>query len=117
MVPLLDSASNLGKGMIAIRPLAAGNLSNKASDVFSKETQKVRASIADRLGISIQTLMTHAYQFPLLHPVVSSMMVSLHSREQVDAVVSSVETLLPNKKQFSSMYDLLSQQFVSQTIE
>ena len=93
MTPLLEQMADRGQGYVAIRPLCGGLLTaNCDLDSENPESDRVQ-KILKALNISPAELTKLAIQFPLLHPVVTSIMISVSSIEHAQEVIEAVEDL------------------------
>jgi aryl-alcohol dehydrogenase-like predicted oxidoreductase len=93
MTPLLEQMSLQRQGYVAIRPLGGGLITSKQLLAEStQETQKLKA-IVSALDISVQDLTKFAIQFPLLHPLVASVIVSVSNIEQGKEILAAVDSL------------------------
>ena len=93
MTPLLKQMADRGQGYVAIRPLCGGLLTtNYAQNPDDAEAERIQ-KILTALNISPAELTKLAIQFPLLHSVVTSIMVSVSSIEHAREVVEAVEDL------------------------
>ena len=114
MVFLLDGMAKAGQGYVAIRPLYAGlitteqlNQHHDPSDVPSASELKIYrqkqkfCSLLKALDLSEQDATRFAIQFPLLHPAVSSVMLSVTSREHADEVMKAVDSAVINQDAFN----------------
>lgn len=81
--PFLDRMLGGNQFYVAIRPLLAGKL----TDQSAAETAKF-ASACDELGIQSEGRLGFALCYPLLHPAVSSVMLSIGSRPHAEAVLA-----------------------------
>lgn len=93
MTPLLQQMADRGQGYVAIRPLCGGLLiANYAQNPENPESARIQ-KILKALDIPPTELTKLAIQFPLLHPVVTSIMVSVSSIEHAREVIEAVEDL------------------------
>ncbi|MEO1340043.1 MAG: aldo/keto reductase [Cyanobacteria bacterium J06635_13] len=107
MTPLLEQMANRGQGYIAIRPLYGGLITSSSAMVKSAagnqaQNQKLRA-IASSLNISPANMTKFAIQFPLIHPVVTSVMVSVSSIEHASEIIAAVEDLKSDRQAFNKI--------------
>jgi len=94
MTPLLEQMADRGQGYIAIRPLCGGILtSDRAQNMDASELGQKLQKLLTALDISPAELTKLAIQFPLLHPVVTSVMVSVSSIEHAQEVMTAIEDL------------------------
>lgn len=80
-VPFLDDG-----GFLAIRPLAAGKLSGRGAEAPREVAEALRE--AGEAADSPEALAALALNFPLWHPRVASVIVSLNSRTDLDRALS-----------------------------
>jgi len=93
MTPLLEQMAERGQGYIAIRPLCGGILTRDcAKNIDASESGQIQ-KILTALNISPAELTKLAIQFPLLHPVVTSVMVSVSSIGHAQEIIRAVEDL------------------------
>ncbi|MEL6927012.1 MAG: aldo/keto reductase [Cyanobacteria bacterium J06600_6] len=93
MASLLSQMSERGQGYVAIRPLCGGLLTgDHARNTDAPESEQIQKILA-ALNISPTYLTKLAIQFPLLHPVVTSVMVSVSSIDHAQEVISAVNEL------------------------
>lgn len=117
MTPLLEQMARQEQGYVAIRPLGGGLITSKILQAEStEETQKLKAIIS-ALDIPVKDLTKFAIQFPLLHPVVASVIVSVSSIEQVKEIVTAIDSLESDRQTFNrilkSIADLSKDVFCS----
>ena len=101
MTPLLEQMLERGQGYVAIRPLCGGSITNSAIRAEPNSTKAIAAA----LNMSPSDITKLATQFPLLHPAVTSVMVSVSSIEHAQEVIMAVETLESNSKQNPSYFE------------
>ena len=93
MTPLLGQMAERGQGYVAIRPLYGGLLTaNCALNLENAESAQIQ-NILKALELEPAELTKLAIQFPLLHPVVTSIMVSVSSMNHAQEVITAVEDL------------------------
>lgn len=108
MTPLLEQMARQEQGYVAIRPLGGGLItSNILQAESTEETQKLKAIIS-ALDIPVKDLTKFAIQFPLLHPVVASVMVSVSSIEHAQEIVAAVDNLESDRHTFNSIVESIS---------
>lgn len=90
MTPLLEQILERGQGYVAIRPLCGGSITTNA--IQAESNSRIKA-IAAALNISPSDITKLAIQFPLLHPAVASVMVSVSSIEHAQEIIMAVNTL------------------------
>lgn len=97
MTPFLEQMENTGQGYVAIRPLCGGlitteNLENLTQSAVSNENSvdQLQAMI-NMLDISPTELTKLAIQFPLLHPAVASVMVSVTNIKHAAEVIAAAD--------------------------
>jgi aryl-alcohol dehydrogenase-like predicted oxidoreductase len=94
---------------IAIRPFLAGLFTNKPDDKFSLKDITIRNKIKESLGLDSIALEELALSFPLLHPKVSSVIVSFSSINHLcnaGNVLNSIET---DQSKFFRIYSKLKE--------
>lgn len=93
MVPLLTKMEDAGQGYVAIRPLGGGLITteNFTSPQADKNYQNQLETIITRLNIPASDLTQLAVQFPLLHPVVTSVMISVTSLKHAAEVIAAAD--------------------------
>lgn len=96
MTPFLEQMAAQGQGYVAIRPLGGGSITSDAAmakpTADQSHSQKLKA-ITNSLNISPTDITKLAIQFPLLHPVVTSIMVSVSSIQHAQEIIAAVNTL------------------------
>jgi aryl-alcohol dehydrogenase-like predicted oxidoreductase len=114
MAELLPQLSSRGQGFVAIRPLAAGlltaaglNRSYPEPEMESRRAMLLRAKA--RLGVEAGALMRFSCQFPLLSPVVASVIVGVSSIDHAKQVVESVSDATPDGARFDRIVTLLDE--------
>ena len=117
MTPLLGQMAEKGQGYIAIRPLCGGILtSDRAQNPEDTESDQKRQEILTVLDISPAELTKLAIQFPLLHPVVTSVMVSVSTIEHAQEVITAAEDLEgSNIDTFESILKAIATNEIAQT--
>jgi aryl-alcohol dehydrogenase-like predicted oxidoreductase len=98
-VPFLDAMQGSNQFCVAIRPFLGGKL----TDCAAAETVKF-ASACHALGIGAEDRLVFALRYPLLHPAVSSVMLSISSRAHAEAVLkilSSARNVEPDPAMFN----------------
>ena len=93
MVPLLEQMVERGQGYVAIRPLCGGLLTNDRVQNANNESNRDLQQIMATANISPVEVTRKAIQFPLLHPAVTSVMVSVSSIQHAQEVITAVEQL------------------------
>ncbi|MEM9507965.1 MAG: aldo/keto reductase [Cyanobacteria bacterium P01_E01_bin.35] len=94
MAPFLDSMEQQGQGYVAIRPLLGGaitteSVTNSANN--STHDLDLLKSIMMALNIPVSEVTKFAVQFPLLHPAVASMMISVTSIEHAAEIIEAAQ--------------------------
>lgn len=107
MVPFLEAMEKAGQGYIAIRPFHAGlitteNLGRSSCDRSDPQRQKLILMLR-MLKIPEDAVTDFAIQFPLLHPVVASVIVSVTSIEHADEVMNASDRARVNKNAFAKI--------------
>lgn len=108
MTPLLTQMEQAGQGYMAIRPLGGGAIATEAvrANENPTEIQRIKA-IANKLDI-LEDLTEFAIQFPLLHPAVSSVMVSVTSIKHAAEIVAAVEGVVCDRHKFEQISQTIS---------
>lgn len=106
MTPLLEQMEHAGQGYVAIRPLGGGlitteTLAHQEQD-SADDIQKLQAIIS-ALKIPEQDLTKFAVQFPLLHPAVASVMVSVTSMNHATEILAAVANLESDRQMFDNI--------------
>lgn len=102
-VPYLDRMYDDRRGLLAIRPLAAGRLGEGAASSDPDAFADLREAIGGRSPAAA------AVRFPLLHPATASVLVSLSSRAHADEILDAVEDLDADPTRFRSVTRQLSE--------
>ena len=108
MTPLLEQMARRGQGYVAIRPLGGGLITSEILQAESTENTQKLTSIISALDIPVKDLTKFAIQFPLLHPVVASVMVSLSSIQHAREIVTAVGSLKSDRHTFNSIVESIS---------
>ena len=95
--PLLDGMHDRGQGLLAIRPLAAAKL--PASATTSGPVSNALAA----LEIAQEELTAFCLSFPLLHPAVASVVISVSSKSHAAFAQSVVARADVNKGRFEAI--------------
>ena len=98
-VPLLTDIERRGQGCLAIRPLAAGRL----LDSSLTEGQAL-ARVCQALRIPPAGYAAFALNWPLRHPAVSGVIVSVSSMEHARHAVEAVQDAVPDVPAFQEAY-------------
>ena len=109
MTPFLDTMEQAGQGYVAIRPLGGGLItSENAQDAENNtnESKKVQA-IINTLNIPKADLTKFAVQFPLLHPAVASVMVSVTSLKHAAEIISGVDCVESDRAAFTRISETI----------
>ena len=108
MAHLLDGMEQQGQGYVAIRPFCGGILTqeNIASKAFEPEKAQQAQNILQQLDIAPDRTNEFAVQFPLLHPAVTSAMLSVSSIEHAQIAIAAVQSVEPNRELFNQVCDL-----------
>ena len=112
MIPLLEQMLEQEQGYVAIRPLCGGSITNSA--IQTESNSKIKA-IAATLNISPSDITKLAVQFPLLHPAVTSVMVSVSSIEHAQEIITAVDTLESNPERNLSHFKRIIKSIASHT--
>jgi aryl-alcohol dehydrogenase-like predicted oxidoreductase len=108
MTPLLEQMARQEQCYVAIRPLGGGLItSNILQAESTEETQKLKAIIS-ALDIPVEDLTKFAMQFPLLHPVVASVIVSVSSIEHAKEIIAAIDSLKSERHTFNSIVESIS---------
>lgn len=105
-VPLLSEMQQQGAGFIAIRPLAAGRLTERLWTADVPADAPLRDALGT-LGVGPADVVRFALRFPLLHPVVASVMVSVSSPEHLAEVVEATEDCAEDESRFRKIVERL----------
>lgn len=103
MVPLLETMAQQGQGYIAIRPLGGGALTseswvgNSEDGTQDPSLQQVQ-SLLKTLEIPSSELTKLAVQFPLLHPGITSVMISVTSMNHAAEIVEAANVASDRQK-------------------
>lgn len=103
MAPLLKSMAANGQGYVAIRPLAGGSLVSSYIERESTGSREKSRKIMAALDISIKDVVKSAIQFPLLHPVVASVMVSVSTIAHAEEIIIAVADLERDRSNLSNV--------------
>ncbi len=106
MTPFLEQMEHGGQGYVAIRPLGGGlitteNLASPGGN-NTDDIEKLKAMMT-ALDIPMTEVTKFAVQFPLLHPVVASVMVSVSSIEHATAIITAVDGLKSDRHTFNQI--------------
>lgn len=94
-VPYLDAMEGRGQFFLAIRPLYAGLLASGAHPEGAKF-----AVACDALGISPAERLAFALRYPMLHPAVKSVILSVNTISQAEAALAAVGAGCPDTALF-----------------
>lgn len=75
---------------IALRPLAAGRLGGR-SGFIKGDLSDILKEVSDASGIPNRSLTSLALNFPLWHPKVASVVLSMNSREDLDGALAALK--------------------------
>tara|TARA_A100001015_G_C15020460_1_gene727721 strand:- start:657 stop:1580 length:924 start_codon:yes stop_codon:yes gene_type:complete len=98
---------NLKSTFIAVRPFLAGLFTNKLDDQFNLKEISIRNKIKDSLGVDSIGLEELALTFPLLHPKVSSLIISFSSLNHIFNAKRVLMNIEIDKSKFLKTYYLL----------
>lgn len=103
MTPLLDTMEQAGQGYVAIRPLCGGLITcaNVEDGGNKTDESKQLQAIISTLNIPIANVTKFAVQFPLLHPAVASVMVSVTSLKHAAEIISGVNDAKSDRAAFA----------------
>ena len=112
MIPFLEQMAQQGQGYVAIRPLGGGLITSDAvqaesTEKSTPENQQVKA-IASALDLSPAEITKFALQFPLLHPTVTSVMVSISSMMHAAEVITAIEDLESDRRAFNHILETVA---------
>lgn len=110
MTPLLEQMERAGQGYVAIRPLGGGLITTETltqQENSNDDVQKL-AEIVSALNIPEQDLTKFAVQFPLLHPAVASVMVSVTSMKHAAEIVAAVDRLESDRISFNKILQVIN---------
>ena len=109
MTPFLEQMEQNGQGYIAIRPLGGGLITTKTlaqqEENNINDVNKLEGMLST-LEIPIADLTKFAVQFPLLHPAVASVMVSVTSINHAAEIVAAVDGLKSDRHVFNNILKL-----------
>ncbi len=114
MIPILEQMELEGQGYIAIRPLCGGLItSENAQNAENKidESSQLQA-IINTLNIPITDVTKFAVQFPLLHPTVASVMVSVSNLKHAEEVIAAADTAKSDRTAFSQIVQSMNCRFL-----
>lgn len=105
MTPLLTQMERSRQGYVAIRPLGGGAIASSAVRGTKNPTDKILSvkAIAKSLNLPEADLTEFAISFPLLHPAVSSVMVSVTSIEHAEEIVAAASNVVSDRDRFESI--------------
>ena len=114
MVSFLDEMAEAGQGYVAIRPLYAGLITTEqlnqhratsaepaASELKIDRQKEKICSLLHALDLSAKDATRFAIQFPLLHPAVSSVMLSVTSLEHAEQAIKAADSAVINQDVFN----------------
>lgn len=112
MTPFLPQMAQQGQGYVAIRPLGGGLITSDALKVEStadnqQQVVKLRA-IAKILALSPEDLTKFALQFPLLHPAVTSIMISVSTINHATEAITAVTDLKSDRQKFKKILESIT---------
>lgn len=105
MTPVLEAMEQRGQGYVAIRPLCGGLIISENIEDLENNTAKnsqLRA-IINTLNIQIADLTKFAVLFPLLHPAVASVMVSVGSKKHAEQIIGAVDDAKSDRPAFNQI--------------
>jgi aryl-alcohol dehydrogenase-like predicted oxidoreductase len=111
-VALLDRMFARGQGLVALRPLAAGTLARSVKEQTALpgaphfDREAVERALADA-GVGPSAIAHFALRFPLLHPAVASVVVSISSLAHADDVLGAVSDLRADAAEFHRVAGIL----------
>lgn len=104
MTPWLEQIAAQGQGYVAIRPLGGGSITSDAvQDTAAQPQEQKLQAIANSLNIPSKDITKLAIQFPLLHPVVTSIMVSVSSIKHASEIIAAVDGLKSDRQAFNNI--------------
>ena len=109
MVSLLDEMSARGQGYIAIRPFSGGLFTVKNLLAQNQEASKAQQlkQLLQQLQIPVSEANDFAVQFPLLHPAVTSVMLSVTSIEHAQIAIAAAHKAVINRDLFEQIVNQL----------
>lgn len=111
MTPFLAQMEQDGQGYVAIRPFCGGLITSEnlalAVENNTAKNQKLR-EIMTALEMKTADVTKFAVQFPLLHPVVASVMVSVSIIEHAAQIVTVADGLVSNQETFNQILKSIS---------
>jgi aryl-alcohol dehydrogenase-like predicted oxidoreductase len=102
LVPLLPSIERQGQGVIAIRPLSAGRMGPQLWHGTNPDDSRLRTAL-EHLGVGPNEATSFALRFPLLHPAVASVMLSVSSAEHLHAAHTALEGVSADAARFTEI--------------
>ncbi|MEL6495744.1 MAG: aldo/keto reductase [Cyanobacteria bacterium J06623_7] len=109
MVPLLNQMLDAGQGYIAIRPLGGGAITNNAAPELAET--KIKA-IATTLNLNPSEITKLAIQFPLLHPAVTSVMVSVSNIDHAREIIAAIDSLTSDLQQNLATFNRITRSLI-----
>jgi aryl-alcohol dehydrogenase-like predicted oxidoreductase len=101
-VPYLNGLASSGRGFAAIRPLAAGRLVGE-SGKHDRETLAVIQELPREAWSSPSGVTDLALRFPLWHPAVATVIVSISSLAHADEALDAVSGARPDIERFVNL--------------
>ncbi len=102
MAHLLDSMVEEGQGYVAIRPFCGGvfTTDNWQTQNFEPDKAEQLKTILQDLALAPAQVNQFAVQFPLLHPAVASVMLSVSSIEHANIAIAAAQIIEPSQSLF-----------------
>lgn len=111
MTPFLAQMEQAGQGYVAIRPFCGGLITSEnltlADENNTEINQKLRG-IMTASEMKTADVTKFALQFPLLHPVVASVMLSVTNLEHAEQIVAIADGIVCNQKTFNHIINSIS---------
>ncbi len=106
MTPFLDEMEHAGQGYVAIRPLGGGLITTETlaqkDENTTNDADKLEGMLT-ALEIPVADLTKFAVQFPLLHPAVASVMVSVTSINHAAEIIAAVDGIKSDRTAFNNI--------------
>lgn len=116
MTPFLDEMEHVGQGYVAIRPLGGGLITTEnLAQPIAKHTAEIHQleAMMTALEIPATEVTKFAVQFPLLHPAVASVMVSVTSIEHAAEIVAGVDGIKSDRSSFNQILKVANSSITS----
>jgi aryl-alcohol dehydrogenase-like predicted oxidoreductase len=108
MVPLLDSMFEQGQGFITIRPLLAGlitpdGLQKPLPNLEQEKRRNHLSATFETLNIEKNRIPEFSLRFSLLHPAVTSVIVSISSIKHAEPLLKAALEVEPDRESFAKL--------------